>query len=203
MKKFLLVFIFGLLSIVFGCKNDKNADEISVNGESVDKNPSSTSRSLLFDPCSLISLEKVGEIFGTDPKLLALKNDQYSGDFSRSCNIKWSDPADGATYSMLIILEANPIPGEIDDWASSYLSSRLQNGEKSFPDNGKPIKYVKLEGIDSESAYNAESKKLYWKINKDYVMAVFMSDNFKPDKAIEYLTSLHEVLTKNILKKLK
>ena len=34
MKKFALVFIFGLLSIVFGCKNDKNADEISVNGDS-------------------------------------------------------------------------------------------------------------------------------------------------------------------------
>jgi hypothetical protein len=203
MKKFPLVLIFGLLSIVFGCKNDKNTDEISVNGESVDKSLSSSSKGQLFDPCSLISLEKVGEIFGIDPKILALKNDQYSGDFSRSCNLKWSDPADGNTYSMLIILQSNPIQGEIDDWATSYLSSRLQNGEKSFPDNEKPIKYVKFEGIDSESAYNVESKKLYWKINKDYVMAVFMSDSFKPDKAIQYLTSLHEVLTKNILKKLK
>lgn len=203
MKKFPLVLIFGLLSIVFGCKNDKNTDDISVNEENVDKGISSSSKGLLFDPCSLISIEKLGEIFVIDPKILALKKDQYSGDFSRSCNIKWSDPADGATYSMLIIMEANPVPGEIDDWASSYLSSRLQNGEKSFPDNGKPIKYVKFEGIDSESAYNVESKKLYWKINKDYVMAVFMSDSFKPDKAIQYLTNLHEVLTKNILKKLK
>jgi hypothetical protein len=203
MKKFHLVLIFGLLSLAFACKNDKNTDENSVNGENVENSPSSSSKGQLFDPCSLISLDKIGEIFGIDPKILALKNDQYSGDFSRSCNLKWSDQADGANYSILIILQSNPIPGEIDDWATSYLDSRLQNGEKSFPDNGKPIKYVKFEGIDSESAYNAESKKLYWKINKDYVMAVFMSDSFKSDKAIEYLTNLHEVLTKNVLKKLK
>ncbi len=203
MKKFVLLLIFGLIAMVFSCKNDKNSDELAGSQGNVEKNHSDGSKGKLFDPCSLITLEKLGEIFTVDPKIISIKNDQYSGDFSRSCNIKWTDPAENSAFSLLILLQSNPIPGEIDDWATSYLDSRIQNGEKSFPDNEKSIKYVKFEGIDSESAYNAESKKLYWKINKDYVMAVFMSDSFKSDNVKELLIDLHETLTKNIIKKLK
>ena len=203
MRNYLFFLFFGLLSLVFGCKSDKNVDEISASAENVDESQSGTPLSKLIDPCSLISGEQLGQIFNVDPQLIGIKNDQYSGDFSRSCNIKWNNPDDGATLSMLIILQSNPIPGEIDDWADAYLNSRLQTGEKTFPDNGKPIKYIRFEGIDSISAYNEESNKLYWKINKDFVMAVFMSDSFYSGQTKKYLSDLYIVLTKSANAKLK
>lgn len=203
MKKFVLPLIFGVIVMVFSCKNDKSSVEYTVAQDKEEVTHSGGAKGQLFDPCSLISPDKIGDIFSVDPKNILIKNDQYSGDFSRSCNLKWTDTVEVSTFSILIILESNPIPGEIDDWATSYLDSRIMNGEKSFPDNGKSIKYVKFDGIDSESAYNAQKRKLYWKINKDYVMAVFMSDSFESDQINEYLIELHNVLTKNILKKLK
>lgn len=97
---------------------------------------------------------------------------------------------------------ANPIPGETADWASSYLNSRIQSGERSFPDKEEVIKYKKFESIESESAYHKETGKLFWKINKDYIMAVFLSDSFKNDSQDQVLVKLYNELTKKAIDQL-
>jgi hypothetical protein len=203
MKNYLVWLFLGFTVLITSCKNDKSVEQGSDAGtiESQDLNGNPAKE--LLDPCLLISIEEIGGIFSVDPKIIQVKNDQFSGDFSKSCNIKWDDSAKGVTYSMLLILQSNPIIGEIDDWASSYIGSRINTGEKSFPDNGATIKYKKFEGIQSESAFDSESNKLYWKINKDYVFAVFLSDSFKTDKIKEQLKGLHDKLTQTALEKLK
>lgn len=196
-KFFILV---SFLFFIFSCKNGQKTQEITDQDTLGITN--ADGKLNIGDPCSFISTAQISNIFEVDSKDIIIQSDKFKEDFSRSCNLSWKDK-DSISFNMLLILQSNPLVGEFEDWADSYVQSRITTGENSFPDNGKNIKYTKISEIDSTNAFNQATNKFYWKVDKNYVLAIYMNENFQKDKVKEYMIQLYKIMDKNARKTIK
>lgn len=193
-------FLVGVLFFIFSCKNGQKNQEISDQDTLGITN--SNGKLNMGDPCSFISLDQISKIFDIESKAILTQSDKFKEDYSRSCSLSWKDQ-DSISFNMLLILQSNPLVGEFEDWADSYIQSRITTGENSFPDDSKNIKYTKISEIDSINAFNQAANKFYWKVDKNYVLAVYMNENFQKDKVKDYMIQLYKIMNKNARKTIK
>ena len=78
----------------------------------------------------------------------------------------------------------NPLYGEFDNWASSYIEVLGTNGETSFPDNIQ-YKYTPLNGLGDGAVYNEELGKVYWRLGEEMVVGLI----FRNSPSVESITS--------------
>lgn len=213
MKKVILLLMMGMIFFT-ACKNDpevktgnegktplsspKVSDKASVN-----KNDDGTELAPLFNPCSLISVEELADILDVSPAQLKIKPTSSSGTFSRSCFLTWENVDNGGKNSMFLMLQTDPIPGDFEDWAQSFIEAKISTGDMGYPNSSMPYKYEKIEGMDDLSAYNDELKRVFWKFNKDYVMAVFYNAGLTAKNRKEYAKEIAKIMDKNLAKKVK
>ena len=89
-RLFIYILIFSI-NFYFSCKNEregKEQDTESIQDQEVQQ--MNTNIQPIFDPCNLVNESKLAEIFNVPAEAIAIKSDQYSSEFSRSCNIKWN-----------------------------------------------------------------------------------------------------------------
>jgi len=213
MKQVILLLMIGMISFT-ACKNDpevKSGDNekstaSSANipdGKTINKNDDGTELAPLFNPCSLISVEELADILNVSPSQLKIKPTSSSGTFSRSCFLTWENVENGSKNSMFLMLQTDPIPGDFEDWAQSFLEAKIETGDMGYPNSSMPYKYEKVEGMDELSAYNDELKRVFWKYNKDYVMAIFYNSSFSEKNRKDYAVKIAKIMNRNMSKKLK
>jgi hypothetical protein len=202
MKEYPVFFLLVLLLSLNSCKNDPDASKKSDEAGQTEDSFTEPSRLPLFDPCIFMSVNEAAKIFGIDPTIIEIRENQFSGDFARSCNFRWTDPMDGGIYSVLLIMQSNPLPEELDDYSGAYINAKLESGDRSA-DSDLVVNYVKLDGVEGETAYQPENFRLYWKANNNYTMSAYLSPSFQYDKVKDHLTDIFLTVSKNAKKKLK
>ena len=215
MKKSVLFLFVGLFFIA-SCKKDpkvktddkaQSAPVTSVNkvksDGDVNKNEDGTELAPLYNPCSLISVEELADILNISPGQIKVKPTSSSGSFSRSCFLSWENMENGAKNSMFLMLQTDPIPGDFEDWAKSFIEAKITNGDMGYPDTETPYKYEPVEEIEGLSAYNDELRRVFWKFDKDYVMAIFYNAGLTTKNRKDYAVKISKIMNKNMRKKIK
>lgn len=220
MKKYLLFFLLGFL-MFSACKNDgKISDQ---GGESTGMTANKTNNSLkrgdnpkenisntneddegimpLFNPCSLISTREIAKIMDIDPSSIQIKNSASSGKYSRSCFLSWENIDNGSKNRMFLMLQTNPLPGDFEDWAKSFIEAKKTNGDMGYPNMGKPYLYETVDGFDDVCAYNDELKRVFWRVNDEYVMAIFFNAGLTSNSRKKYALKIAKIMNKNFKKK--
>ncbi len=212
MKKVILLLFTGMI-LFTACKNDpeiKSGDndkpastEKAQDRKIVNKNNDGTELAPLYNPCSLISVDELADILDISPSQLKIKPTSSSGTFSRSCFLTWENVENGRKNSMFLMLQTDPIPGDFEDWAQSFLEAKISTGDMGYPNSSLPYKYEKIEGMDGLSAYNDELKRVFWKFNKDYVLAIFYNASLTEKNRKENAIKIAKIMNKNLAKKVK
>jgi hypothetical protein len=191
MKKY--IFLSLVLFALLACKNDdkKEVDETTeAQTESVSQDNMNSSFPdnpiVLQDPCTLIELEEVSKIFDIDASLINIKPGSQSQGAQQknnvSCFYTWNDGISSGGF--LLQLMKNPLYGEFDNWASSYIETLGTNGETSFPDNIQ-YKYTPLNGLGDGAVYNEALGKVYWRLGEEMVVGLI----FRNSPSVESIVS--------------
>ncbi len=208
MNKYIIL-LLGLF-LITSCKNDvkvesikkeEPAKKVEVKSEQVaDKSKQNADK--LFNPCSLISEDELADILEVSKDNISIKNLPASGTFSRSCFVRWENVDNGSQRKMFLVIQTNPEPEEIEDWGHSFLNAKKTSGDIRYPDSGKPYRYKSIDGFDKEVAYNDDLKKVFWKINKDYVGAIFFNAGLTSHTRKRYASEIAKILSENLRKQL-
>ena len=125
----------------------------------------------------LISVDNVSEIIGIDAARITEKevtSNQNDGKL-RSCFYKWKEEGN-EDAGIFLQIQANPIGDELPDWAPTYMQSKRNNGELSYPSDGNVYTYTPMEGIVEEALYCHELKKVVWRPNSKHIIT--LADNY-------------------------
>ena len=155
----------------------------------------------LYKPCGLISLDQLSEIMELSHSTINIKNTANAGKYSSSCFLTWENVANGSQSRMFLMLQANPLPGEFPDWSKSFIEAKIKNGDNGYPNTGKPYKYKPVKGF-SDSAYNDELKRIFWRVNGDYVLAVYYNAGFTSENRVFYAEKFAKIMNENLQKKI-
>ncbi len=84
----------------------------------------------------------------------------------KSCFFRWDN---GVLPNSGIYLQVmgNPVPDEVDDYASFYIKGKLEGGEMDL--SGANYQYKKFDTVGDDGAYSAEQGRYYWRVGKDHV----------------------------------
>ena len=200
------IFFMGLFLFV-SCKSDVKVDDIKkettvVKNKPVAKTTSEENKqedvAKLVNPCSLISKEQLADILGVSAENISIKNLAATGTYSRSCFLRWENVENGSQRSMFFVLQTDPLPGDFEDWAHSFIDAKKTSGDIRYPDSGKPYKYKSIDGFEKEVAYNDDLKKVFWKIDKDYVGAIFFNAGLTSHNRKLYASEIAKIISKNL-----
>ncbi len=172
-----MFFLLLVLAAFASCKNEPGTEKedgtVAEQTDTTDVNAGlSISPVELPDPCTIISAEELGQLFGIDPKSVLTNKADLKGSqgFSESCYHSWDKK--GEQMGMIVQFMKNPLHGEFNEWASTYIGVLVDNGEMGYPDN-KANKYTRLEGLGVEAAYSVELGKIYFRKNDEIIVGLF------------------------------
>lgn len=231
MKKSILIIIIGFLFFA-GCGNDKKVpvgndknvpventkkvpvenDNISGLSTSIKEGESEKSEEVksemgeninsLLNPCDLITTDELSKVFGFGSDKIKVKNTNNSGKYSNSCFLSWENVEEGSKSRMFLMLQTNPLPGEFEDWAKSFIDAKISSGDMGYPDKGEPYKYKTISKFGIDAAYSEELKRVYWKANKEYVLAIFYNAGFSSKNRKRYAAKIAKIMNANLNSKL-
>lgn len=215
MKKCIFILIASLLFFT-GCKNDEkvpveNKKDVGLNANTTSgannvneevKQVVAENTISLYNPCELITLDEISQIFGLPSTAIEIKNTSNAGKYSNSCFLSWENVEQGAKNRMFLMLQINPLPGEFEDWSNAFIQSKIENGDMGYPDKGKPYKYKSVSDFGVDVAYNDELKRIYWKANEEYVLAIFYNAGFSSKNRQRYAAKIAKIMNENLNSKL-
>jgi len=151
-------------------KKEMDKEDYYVDNKSVKKpgaaQPNAKSNQSIPKSCDLL-----GEAFMT--KEFKIKDGLMINDASnakspsvKSCFFRWDNgvlPNSGIYLQIM----GNPVPDEVDDYASYYIKGKLEGGEMDL--SGANYPYKKFDTVGDDGAYSAEQGRYYWRVSKDYV----------------------------------
>lgn len=211
MKNISLLFLIGFFVFV-SCKNDPkvpgNNNEQQKEVKKIENtetrtNDDGTELAPLYNPCSLVSIDELSKVLDISPSNIKIKPSGGSGSYSKSCFISWENIDNGSKNSMFLMLQTDPIPGDFEDWAKSFIEAKINTGDMGYPNTGMPYKYEKVEGLGNISAYNDELKRFFYRYNKDYVIAIFYNAGMTKKNRIEKSKKIIELLKNGLKNKVK
>ncbi len=187
-----------LMISAFSCQDSKvdAKKKAKQNAQEVSK-PLPKPLESLPDACSFVTKEQVGEIIGVDGAGITVKDGtSKKASSARSCFYKWEDP-NMPNAGALVQIQANPLPEEFPDWATSYIKAKLQSGEKGF--NGVSeieYKYEKMEGVGIEAAYNFELSKYFWRTDDQHIYMIAFNALGEKEDHLKWATQIANLVSK-------
>jgi hypothetical protein len=143
----------------------------------------------LYDPCQLLTRERVGSSLQILPENITVKPVGNMGDVkAKSCFYKWED-ADMPNTGMLLKLMTNPVYADSPDFLEITLNSKVQNGE-FVPGQKEKVKFKETYIGKVKIIYSKEN--VYWNIGSNYQF--FMAFNLPRINEEQILKYCHEMI---------
>ena len=155
----------------------------------------------LPEPCDLITAEEMADIL----KIVAAR-DLYVKDgsgkspltsSSRACFYKW-EYRNNPNAGVLVQVQRNPYPEEFPEWASYYISSKRNQGDK-MPDGETTYRYKEFPGMGIAGAYSYDLSRYTWRTTSDHIiMVAFNLDSAEAEELI-WAEKIGKIVEKNFL----
>jgi hypothetical protein len=150
----------------------------------------------LPDACSLVDDAFIAKTVGVNPAAVETKDGSSSASqHARSCFFRW-DHKGVANSGILVQIQENPLPEEIDNWASYYIQAKIQQGETN-PSTMESFKYKKLENIGESGAYSYEMHRYLWRTDNDKVFMVAVNIRATEEEELKWVYAIGEELMQN------
>lgn len=154
----------------------------------------------LPDACQLVSAEFVSEVLGiVEARDLYVKDGSGKNpgqSSSRSCFFKWEYKGN-PDAGILVQVQKNPLPDEFPEWASYYISSKKNQGDK-MPDGTTTYRYKDFPGMGIQGAYNYELSRYVWRTKSDnIIMIAFNIQTSSEPEQLIWAEKIGKEVTKN------
>lgn len=152
-------------------KMDREADSKRA---AASKQKQSSNENKLPSTCGLVTTEFIGKTIGVPAAPIDVKDGSAKNvNYQRACFFKW--PYNNVPNSGIMVqLMSNPLPDELPDWASAFISSKKNAGDKA-PDGSATYQYKDFAEMGIAGAYNYELGRYYWRTDKDHVVGVLFN----------------------------
>ncbi|MBT8188827.1 MAG: hypothetical protein KJO29_00240 [Bacteroidia bacterium] len=140
--------------------------------------------------CNLISAEKIARILKVNKDVITLKDGSGSqSKHSQSCFFRWTH--NGVPNSgILIQVQDNPLPEEAPDWASYYISAKINQGEQ-IPDGSGSFRYERVkDGLGDAAAFSGELSRYVWRVGTEYVFMIAFNFPGTPEQKKKWAEAL-------------
>lgn len=158
----LTVFLI-LLSGCSGCNADR-----TITAEDAKKLNAKAKEVKTYDPsvpdaCTLLTTEEIASTIGVDAGIISVKDGSNLQSLNvRSCFFRWEH--NGVPNSgVLVQAQSNPLPEEFPNWATTFIKSKIESGDKTL--DGEVFLYKPFNGGGIEGAYNHTMNKYFWRKN--------------------------------------
>ena len=199
MRKWFLVLI--PLLMLGACKQKNKATDETTNPNSdqvteVDGFPVNPLK--LPDPCELLDKDEIKSVFGIGEEAInynpGTKGTGQGQENTATCFITWEK--DGLKSGFVVQLMKNPLYGEFDNWASSYIDVLQTSGETSYPDNVQ-YKFTPVDGLGDAAVFNAELGKLFWRSGEELIFGLIFRNVDDPNQWLKQSKQLGKMMTKS------
>jgi len=150
----------------------------------------------LPDACSLVDDAFIAKTVGVNPLAVETKDGSNSASqHARACFFRW-DHKGVANSGILVQIQENPLPEEIDNWASYYIQAKIQQGETN-PSTMESFKFKKLENIGESGAYSYDMHRYLWRTDNDKVFMVAVNIRATEEEELKWVYAIGEELMQN------
>lgn len=147
--------------------------------------------------CGLVSPEFIGKLIGVPADPIVVKDGSAkNSNYQRACFFKWAYnnvPNSG----VMVQLSSNPVPDDLPDWASYYISTKKNNGDKA-PDGSATYRYKDFPDVGVAGAYNYDLGRYYFRTEKDHVIGVLFNLQASEAEQLLWATKIGQEVLKNL-----
>ena len=122
----------------------------------------------LPNACELLSDNFIAQTIGIDAAAITLKDGSNSASkHAKACFFRW-DHNDIPNSGVLIQVQENPLPDEIDDWAAYYIQAKINQGETN-PNTMESTRFKSYKGLGISGAYSYDLHRYLWRTDEGLV----------------------------------
>ena len=145
--------------------------------------------------CSLVTDDFLAGVLNVDVRAIQLKDGSQRGqNSSRACFFKW-DHDGNPNAGVLVQVQKNPLPGEIEQWAPYYIQAKLHQGDQD-PQSGQAFKYKAFD-LGVAGAYSYEMHRYMWRTGEDRVFMVAFNLNGSEKNELQWARTIGAEVMKN------
>ena len=147
--------------------------------------------------CGLVSQAFIETTIGVPAGKVTVKDGSAkSNNNQRACFFRW-DHKGVPNSGVLVQLSRNPVPEELPDWASYYISTKRQNGDKT-PDGSATYRYKDFPDMGVAGAYNYELARYYWRTEDDLVVGILFNIQASEAEHLVWARAIGQEVMKNL-----
>jgi len=153
-------------------------------------------RSALPNACDLLSDNFIAKTIGIDAASITLKDGTNSASqYAKACFFRW-DYKGVPNSGVLIQVQENPLPEEIDDWAAYYIQAKINQGETN-PNTMESTKFKPYKDLGVTGAYNYEMHRYLWRTEDDIVFMIALNLRGSESEEMAWVKTLGKEAMKN------
>jgi len=151
--------------------------------------------SSLPSACDLVTDGFIAKTMDVDVSAVTIKDGTNKiSHAARSCFFRWSHK--GVPNSgVLVQVQENPLPEEIDEWAAYYIQAKLNQGE--IDPSGTAYKYKPFEGLGVKGAYSYEMHRYLWRTKEGYVFMIAFNINATEKEELAWAKTIGKEMLNN------
>ena len=153
----------------------------------------------LPDACTLINEPFIGKTIKVVPEAITIKDGSGpSSTTARSCFFRWEHK--GVPNSgVLIQIQKNPLPDEINDWAAYFIQAKVNSGDND-PTGGVNYKYKPVNDIGKAGAYSYDMHRYFFRTEEDIVFMVAFNIRATEEEELAWAKTIGKEALKNYKK---
>jgi len=153
----------------------------------------------LPDACTLVNEEFIGNTIEVNSDAITIKDGSISStSTARSCFFRWEHK--GVPNSgVLIQIQENPLPEEINDWAAYFIQAKIHSGDTD-PSGGTNFKYKPFEGIGVTGAYNYDMHRYFYRTEDDKVFLIAFNISATEQEELKWAKAIGKEVFNNYSK---
>lgn len=199
--KYLLYILLPVL--LLACKQEKKSAEEALAILEQEKTATSTDPKSLSIPnsCQLLSEAKIKEIFAITEGSVNIREAKDPGNTgASSCFFKWTE-AHVDNAGMFIQISTNPVYDEFPEYISTYIATKLKDGEMTMGSN-TPTKFKAFDAGGRPGAYSYNDARYFWSIGNDYlIMLAFNLPTYDEARILSAAEQIAAIVNTNFPKK--
>jgi hypothetical protein len=131
-------------------------------------------RNSLPNACELLTENFIAKTIGIEVAAITIKDGTNSAsEHAKACFFRWDH--DGIPNSgVLIQVQENPLPEEIDDWAAYYIQAKINQGETN-PNTMQSTRFKPYKDLGVSGAYNYDMHRYLWRTEDDIVFMIALN----------------------------
>jgi hypothetical protein len=179
-------------------RKKESYETMIANPEKFIPKPNSTPRqaNTLPNSCELISESFIAKTIGVSEEAISMKDGtNAASEHARACFFRW-DHKGVANSGVLIQIQENPLPDEIDDWAAYYIQAKINQGETN-PNTMESTRFKVYKDLGVSGAYNYEMQRYLWRTEDGIVFMIAFNLRASEKEQLSWAKTLGEEIMKN------